>query len=95
MSVDGSFNRITIDGDTSTNDTVILMANGASGRRIETDADRLSTFQRLLDDLCMDLARQMVRDGEGVTKVVDLTVRGARTMRMPGPLPTPLPTHRW
>ena len=77
-SVDGSFNRITIDGDTSTNDTVILMANGASGAVIESDADR-RCFQRLLDDLCMDLARQMVKDGEGVTKVVDLTVRGARS----------------
>ena len=77
-SVDGSFNRITIDGDSSTNDTVILMANGASGARIGADTDRVG-FQRLLDDLCMDLARQMVKDGEGVTKVVDLTVRGARS----------------
>jgi len=77
-SVDGSFNRITIDGDTSTNDTVILMANGASGARIVSDSDK-TTFQRLLDDLLMDLARQMVRDGEGVTKVVDLTVRGTRS----------------
>ena len=77
-SVDGSFNRITIDGDSSTNDTVILMANGASGARIETDNDRVD-FQRLLDDLCTDLARQMVKDGEGVTKVVDLTVCGARS----------------
>ncbi|MDX2454033.1 bifunctional glutamate N-acetyltransferase/amino-acid acetyltransferase ArgJ [Desulfosarcina sp.] len=77
-SVDGSFNRITIDGDSSTNDTVILLANGASGVRIETDNDRVD-FQRLLDDLCMDLARQMVKDGEGVTKVVDLTVCGARS----------------
>ncbi len=76
-SVDGSFNRITIDGDSSTNDTVILMANGASGTRLESDADK-GNFQRLLDDLCMDLARQMVKDGEGVTKMVDLSVRGAR-----------------
>jgi glutamate N-acetyltransferase/amino-acid N-acetyltransferase len=78
LSVEGSFNRITIDGDTSTNDTVIFMANGAAGGRIESDEDR-ATFQRLLDDLCRDLARQMVKDGEGVTKVVDLTVRGARS----------------
>lgn len=76
--VDGSFNRITIDGDTSTNDTVILMASGASGSRIASDTDK-ETFQRLLGDLLMDLARQMVKDGEGVTKVVDLTVRGARS----------------
>lgn len=78
QSVDRSFNRITIDGDTSTNDTAILMTNGASGAAIEADADR-AVFQQLLDDLCMDLARQMVKDGEGVTKVVDLRVRGARS----------------
>jgi glutamate N-acetyltransferase/amino-acid N-acetyltransferase len=77
-SVDGSFNRITIDGDTSTNDTVILLANGASGARIASNPDK-KRFQHLLDDLCMDLARQMVRDGEGVTKLVELTVRGARS----------------
>lgn len=76
--VDVSFNRITIDGDTSTNDTAILMANGASGVKIETPAQK-TDFQRQLDDLFMDLARQMVRDGEGVTKVVDLVVRGAKT----------------
>jgi glutamate N-acetyltransferase/amino-acid N-acetyltransferase len=77
-SVDGSFNRITIDGDTSTNDTVILMANGASGALVQSEGDK-ATFQRLLDDLLVDLARQLVKDGEGVTKVVDLTVRGARS----------------
>ena len=76
--VDDSFNRITIDGDTSTNDTAILMANGASGARIRP-ADDLAAFQRLVSDLCRDLARQMVRDGEGVTKVVDLAVRGTRS----------------
>jgi glutamate N-acetyltransferase/amino-acid N-acetyltransferase len=76
--VDASFNRITIDGDSSTNDTAILMANGASGARIRT-ADDLAAFQLLVTDLCRDLARQMVKDGEGVTKVVDLTVRGARS----------------
>ena len=76
MSVDLSFNRMTIDGDTSTNDTVLLLANGAAGARIETRKEK-EAFQRLLDDLCLDLARQMVKDGEGVTKVVDLIVKGA------------------
>ena len=76
--VAASFNRITIDGDTSTNDTVILMANGASGAAIETD-DHRAVFAQLLADLLKDLARQMVQDGEGVTKLVDLTVRGARS----------------
>jgi glutamate N-acetyltransferase / amino-acid N-acetyltransferase len=78
QAADVSFNRISIDGDTSTNDTVILMANGAAGAAIASEADR-QHFQRLLNDLFMDLARQMVADGEGVTKVVDLTVRGARS----------------
>ena len=78
QSVNASFNRITIDGDTSTNDTVIIMANGASGAVIQSQQDK-ETFQRLLDDLLMDLARQLVKDGEGVTKVVDLTVRGAHS----------------
>ena len=64
--VDGSFNCITIDGDTSTNDTVILMANGASGARIQT-AEDLAAFQQLVTHLCRDLARQMVRDGEGAS----------------------------
>jgi glutamate N-acetyltransferase/amino-acid N-acetyltransferase len=54
------------------------MANGASGARIRP-ADDLAAFQRLVSDLCRDLARQMVRDGEGVTKVVDLAVRGTRS----------------
>jgi len=78
QAVDASFNCITIDGDTSTNDTAILMANGASGASIQT-SDDLTVFQRLVTHLCRDLARQMVKDGEGVTKVVDLTVRGTRS----------------
>jgi glutamate N-acetyltransferase/amino-acid N-acetyltransferase len=77
-SVIASFNRITIDGDTSTNDTVIIMANGASGAVVQSQDDK-EAFQRLLDDLLMDLARQLVKDGEGVTKVVDLIVRGAHS----------------
>ena len=75
-SVDGSFNQMTIDGDTSTNDTVILMANGASGAVVASEADK-EAFQRVLDDLLLDLAQQLVADGEGVTKVVELTVKGA------------------
>ncbi len=74
--VDRSFNRITIDGDTSTNDTVILMANGASGAAI-VDADDEALFQDLLDASCLELAKWLVRDGEGVTKLVELSVLGA------------------
>ncbi len=78
QSVDGSFNRMTIDGDTSTNDTVILLANGASGAVVASEADK-EAFQRILDDLLLDLARQLIADGEGVTKMVELTVKGARS----------------
>ncbi|MDJ0801329.1 MAG: bifunctional glutamate N-acetyltransferase/amino-acid acetyltransferase ArgJ [Desulfobacterales bacterium] len=76
--VDASFNRITIDGDTSTNDTVILMANGASGAGLHAAADR-EQFAALLEDALLELARWIVRDGEGVNKTVEIRVRGART----------------
>lgn len=77
MAVDRSLNRISIDGDTSTNDTALLMANGASDARIVTEAHR-GLFQALLDDLLIQVARDLVRDGEGVTKLVEVVVRGAR-----------------
>jgi glutamate N-acetyltransferase/amino-acid N-acetyltransferase len=73
--VNQSFNRITIDGDTSTNDTVILLANGVAG------APPLAKFQEALDYVCLELAKMIVRDGEGVTKFVTINVRGARTDR--------------
>jgi len=71
-----SFNRITIDGDTSTNDTVIVMANGLSGAVIK-NPDHITYFQNLLDDVLIDLAKQIVRDGEGATKFVEIYVKGA------------------
>ncbi|MCJ7541291.1 MAG: bifunctional ornithine acetyltransferase/N-acetylglutamate synthase, partial [Desulfobacterales bacterium] len=74
--VDRSFNRITIDGDTSTNDTVLMMANGLSGALIESLAHK-EVFQKVLDRIFLDLAKQLVRDGEGVTKLVEIIVRGA------------------
>lgn len=76
VSVDQSFNRITVDGDTSTNDTVILMANGLSGAVIATEEDRIS-FQYVLDDVLMLLAEKIVRDGEGATKLIRIEVKGA------------------
>lgn len=75
---DRSFNRASIDGDTSTNDTVLLLANGLSGVLIDTP-ERKKIFQELLNDLCLQLARAMVRDGEGVTKLVEIVVKGALT----------------
>lgn len=76
--VDRTLNRITIDGDTSTNDMALLLANGESGAVLKT-ADHRQEFQVLLDDLLLDLARQVVRDGEGVTKTVDVRIQGAAT----------------
>jgi glutamate N-acetyltransferase/amino-acid N-acetyltransferase len=75
-SVDRSLNRITIDGDTSTNDTVLILANGVSGATLHT-AEQQRAFQAVLDDLLMDVARRLVKDGEGVTKVVEIKVQGA------------------
>jgi glutamate N-acetyltransferase/amino-acid N-acetyltransferase len=72
---DASFNAISVDGDTSTNDTLLVLANGASGIR-PTRAD-LALFETHLRGLCEMLAREIVADGEGVTKVFDVRVRGA------------------
>ncbi len=73
-----SFNRISIDGDTSTNDAVLVMANGLSHAVIQSPDD-IAIFQKILDDILLDLAKQLVRDGEGVTKLVEILVRGAAT----------------
>jgi glutamate N-acetyltransferase/amino-acid N-acetyltransferase len=73
---DRTLNRITVDGDTSTNDTALLIANGLSGAVIDSDADR-KEFQGILDTVLMSLARQLIKDGEGATKLVEITVKGA------------------
>jgi glutamate N-acetyltransferase/amino-acid N-acetyltransferase len=76
-----SFNRITIDGDMSTNDTVLALANGmaenATIRRVDGSDGR--RFQQALNRVCLELARKMVADGEGVTRVVNIRVSGARS----------------
>jgi glutamate N-acetyltransferase/amino-acid N-acetyltransferase len=69
-------NRITIDGDTSTNDMVAILANGLSGLQVRT-RDQTAAFQTVLEDVLCDIARKLVKDGEGVTKLVDIKVRGA------------------
>jgi len=76
IATERSLNRITIDGDTSTNDMVLVMANGLSGAVIESSADK-ETFQSVLDDVLIGLAKQLVKDGEGATKFVEINVRGA------------------
>jgi len=72
--VEVSFNRISVDGDTSTNDTVLLLASGASGARVEAGN---TEFQAVLTQVATSLARQIVADGEGVKHVVELRVGGA------------------
>ena len=76
-----SFNAITVDGDTSTSDTVLLIATGAASNRTDgfTGADdrRLAGFARALDAVTLDLAKQVARDGEGAEKLIAITVTGA------------------
>ena len=73
-----SFNRITIDGDTSTNDTLLALANNTSGVKIN-NFESEEIFQKVLDNVCFQLAKMVVRDGEGATKLVQIIVRGALT----------------
>jgi len=74
--VDPSFNSITVDGDTSTNDACVLLASGASGVEI-TDTHQ-EVFQSALNEVLFYLAREIVRDGEGATKLVEIAVEGAK-----------------
>jgi glutamate N-acetyltransferase / amino-acid N-acetyltransferase len=78
--VNPSFNCITVDGDTSTSDTVLLFATGASGavKGLKSAADaRLKPFAKALDGLCLDLALQVARDGEGAEKLIEIKITGA------------------
>ena len=76
--VDDSFNMITVDGDTSTNDMVAVMCNGAAGNReIRTRGKAWRTFRDELKSHCVELARQIVSDGEGATKLIQYDVEGA------------------
>ena len=77
--VQRSFNCITIDGDMSTNDTVIALANGAAGAvEIAGEGEGADAFYAALERVCRELARMIARDGEGATKLVDIRVFGAR-----------------
>ena len=79
QAVKGSFNCISVDGDMSTNDTVAILANGAAGNATLTAADDegYAAFAAALSHVCQDLARQIVRDGEEVTKFLEIQVTGA------------------
>ena len=89
-----SFNRITVDGDMSTNDTVLVLANGLAGNRrlvgrassragssVASPHHDLATFQSALNHVCLELAKMIVRDGEGVHRVVTVRVSGAKTIQ--------------
>jgi len=78
--VDASFNIISVDGDTSTNDTALIMANGMAGNpTIQTGTPEASRFEKHLQETLLSLARQIVRDGEGATKFVEIRVLGANS----------------
>lgn len=79
--VEVSFNRVVVDGDRSTNDTVILMASGAAGNQTLTPYHpQWQYFVDALTMVCLELGKKMVLDGEGATKFVTVTVKGARTV---------------
>jgi glutamate N-acetyltransferase/amino-acid N-acetyltransferase len=80
--VAGTFNAITIDGDTSTNDTVAILANGASGARtIANEGADFKRFRVALESVCRVLALKIVEDGEGAQRVIEIEVRGAPSDR--------------
>ena len=76
--VDRTFNMVTVDGDTSTNDTVLALANGAAGNApIRAETPEAELFQEALGEVCLTLTRMIARDGEGATKLIEVTVEEA------------------
>jgi glutamate N-acetyltransferase/amino-acid N-acetyltransferase len=75
-SVTNSFNMVSVDGDTSTNDMVLAFATGQR-KFTTTDASHMKAFQELLTDVCIDLTKMIAKDGEGATRVIECHVRGA------------------
>ena len=79
--VDGSFNMIDVDGDQSTNDTVLAFANGlAGGASIQEGGPGAGAFQEVLDYVCTSLAKELVRDGEGAQRLIEAVVEGAQSL---------------
>ena len=78
QAVEQSFNRITVDGDTSTNDACVVCATGQSDVEILPGDEAYTAFQTALTELCEELAKSIVRDGEGATKLIDIQVNGGR-----------------
>ncbi|HOJ77363.1 MAG TPA: bifunctional glutamate N-acetyltransferase/amino-acid acetyltransferase ArgJ [Bacillota bacterium] len=76
---DLSFNRVTVDGDTSTNDSLFVLANGMAGNKIIDQVDKAySQFVAALEYVCLELAKMLARDGEGATKFIEIQVNGAK-----------------
>lgn len=71
-----SYNRLTVDGDMSTNDTLLVLANGASG--VKVGPKNRAQFQAALNEVCQSLAKQIARDGEGAKKFIEIRIEGAR-----------------
>lgn len=76
--VERTFNQVSVDGDTSTNDTLYLLASGRAGGGPITDGDAADALAMALEAVCTELARQIAADGEGATRRIDVTVSGAR-----------------
>ena len=82
LAIGKSFNRLVVDGDESTNDSVFVLASGAAGNpEITRGGGDFGVFLEALESVCVSLARQMAADGEGATKFVTVTVRGAKSER--------------
>ena len=80
LAIDKSFNRLVVDGDESTNDSVFLLASGRAGNaEIVRGGEDFGLFRAALEAVCISLARQMAKDGEGATKFVTVTVKGAKS----------------
>jgi glutamate N-acetyltransferase / amino-acid N-acetyltransferase len=79
--VDVSFHQMSVDGDGSTNDTILLLANGVSGVTIKPGTPGAAAFQKALNQVCIYLARESVRDGEGATKLIEVKVSGAASVK--------------
>lgn len=78
-SVNNSFNKITVDGETSTNDMVILIANGTTGIKIKEDSEDVKQFEEALQAISIDMAKAIVVDGEGATKLITVEVKSGKT----------------
>ncbi|MDD5686346.1 MAG: bifunctional glutamate N-acetyltransferase/amino-acid acetyltransferase ArgJ [Elusimicrobia bacterium] len=79
IAVERSFNCLTVDSDTSTNDTVLVLANGEAGNRVISNGKNFQLFCDKLTDVCMGLTKMLAKDGEGATKLINVNVKGAKS----------------